>query len=210
MPLLDLSNELLDRILEHCDTQSVKRLRLTNDTLRKVGDRHLLRELPLYYNQESLDRIDALTTTHREMAKGIRSFWFQTDRLENFATQKSWNVEREKQHTEHPVLQEDWVAELARHGLPVPARGPPTIDVAARHSRVARISRDYLGRCYAKYKALYAQQRRLDSSIAVLEKCTALFRVCPQLKGIWITSGGAVRRNTTHKSASFREGKSSN
>ena len=209
MPLLALSNELLDKVLENCDLKSVKSARLTNGRLRKIGNRHLLRELPLYYNQESLDRLDALTTTHQDMAKGIQALWLQTDQLELYS-KATWGVERKKQYDEHSIVREDWAAELKSHGQP--SRNSttgriPAIDPNSLRSKHAEVSSKYLDRGYRKYTALYEDQRRLDQANAFRKKCEALFRVCSQLSMVWITSGGAVRRCTTHQSASFRQGK---
>ena len=209
MPLLALSNELLDKVFEHCDLKSVKCGRLTNGRLREVGNRHLLRELPLYYNQESLDRLDALATTHQDMAKGIQAVWIQIDRLK-WMDRETWEVERKEQYDEHSILQDDWAAELKSHRQPAknPRTGKiPTIDPNSRRSKHAEISSHYLERGYREYNALYTDQRRLDQAGFIREKCAALFRVCPQLSSIWITSGGTVRRCTTQQSASFRQGK---
>lgn len=202
MSLLGLSNELLDRIFSFCEKDSIKCSRLANRRLRNAANRHLIQELRLYYNQESLDILDSLATTHSDMAKGITAFWLQTDRLQE-RTRDSWETERLEQFERHSILSEGWDHELESHGFMEGVSGRPETPSS---NYEARISINYLDRGYSQYRELYSQQCALDRSDALREKCTAFFRVAPKLSGIWVTSGGSVRDNTTHYSAAFRKG----
>lgn len=208
MSLLALSTELLDRIFEHCDPDSIKCSRLANGRLREVANRHLIRELRVYYNRESLDLLTTLATTHQDIAKGIQAIWLQTDRLPYFATYDAWDAERKGQYVNEnhaSVLDEEWRHELQAHSMRTTNdnRKP---DVEAR-STTAKVAKDYLDRSYEQYTDLYFQQCELDSSSSLYESSKAFFRTCPKLSSIWITSGGAVRANSTHKNETFRKGR---
>lgn len=214
--LLEFSTEVLDLILEFCDMRSIQCCRLANGLLRGVADRHLLRGLPLYYNQESLDRIDSLLTTHRHMTTGIRALWLQADRLEELPTFQAWDAHRQKQSKEEfATLSKDWAFSLTRDwatkfenysfdkDTPLPAL---EVDPLGHWTDQFTV-KYYLMRSYRRYVELYAEQLQLDRSDALREKSAALFRVCPYLTTVWITSGDYIRPTSTHRSATFRKGK---
>lgn len=222
MSLLGLSNELLDRIFENCDTVSVKSLRLSNRRLRNLGNRHLIRELRLYYNYESINLLDTLATTHQDIAKGIRAIWIQSDELTKFSSYASWNIQRERQYGDEghmypsrmlpceikrisAILNEDWFREAQQFNIDIVEVPRPEVGMS---DRVGKIAKEYLHRRYACYTRLYAEQSTLDSSDTLREKFAALFRVCPKLRKVWITSDGVVRMSTTYRSTSFRKGSS--
>lgn len=215
--LLKLSNELLDQVFEDCDIKSIKCCRLAHRTLREAADRHLLRELPLYYNQNSLDRLDYLGTSHQHVAKGIKGVWLQLDRLGRLPTFESWKERCTKQSGDRfailskdwkSLLDQDWDSELQKHRL-YKHSTLATSGLLPPDEWVRRVSSTlYLWRCYCRYTELYNHQSKLDRSIAWREKSAALFRACPYLKSVWITAGDIVRPTSTHLSATFRQGKS--
>ncbi|SMQ48443.1 unnamed protein product [Zymoseptoria tritici ST99CH_3D7] len=216
MSLLGLSNEVIDLILESCDKSSIKAIRLVDKRLHKLGNRHLIQELQLHYNRESLDILYALSTSKQDIAKGIQAIWLQIDRLEEFKTFDRWDEKRQREYDEHDFLLEDWKDYLRAHDVAVNSRIAmpairrdrlvPAPGTVRKRDILPQLAKDYLYLCYAKYCQLVEQQRELDRSHELRERLAAFFRVPSKLSGIWITFGGGVRKCSTFRSATFREG----
>ncbi|CZT24405.1 uncharacterized protein RCC_10130 [Ramularia collo-cygni] len=218
MSLQDLSNELLTRIFDSCDTKSIQNFRLaSNQRLCKVANRHLIRELSIYYNYESLQLLETLaatTSTHQEeeFAKGIRAIWLQANRFHRLLSYQEWNIKRREMEREEGdaalsdmSMTTDSPAKMLEGGGES-SRIIGESEVESSSSQADRIDQEQLDREYAYYSELYTQQCALDSSDTLRQKSAALFKVCPKLKSVWVTSGDAVRRNTTERSAAFRRG----
>lgn len=74
-----LPDEIVGLICRFCDTAEIKSLRLSCRTLLKVANEHLLSEVVLFMNRESLEACEGIAS-HPVFSKTAKSLWIQADR----------------------------------------------------------------------------------------------------------------------------------
>jgi hypothetical protein len=212
MSLDSLPDELIGIICSFCDTPEIKTLRLTCRALRKVANEHLLTEIVLFMNRDSLGTCKSIAA-HPVISKTARKIWIQADRPKE-ATFDDWNKDRK-----HRTLMQ-YVREAADFVYPSDGAHPGRTkeqEVAQMDAKVKEIeareepkkpvlSEKQLEHHYTEACRLMREAEAILHNGCLFSRLKKLLARCPRIEAIDLTQANHIRICSSKNNKAFQKG----
>lgn len=212
MSLDALPDELIGLICDFCNVQEIKSLRSTCRTTLKAANEHLLTEVVLFMNRESLEACKGIAA-HSIFSKAALSLWIQADR--------PWELTFDDWHREY-----NWRAALS-YAIEESNRVYGTnedLSEATGEERSAKtdyliqqlelrqkpiksgLSDKQLGYHYTEACRLASEAEDMVRDETLSTSLQEILSNCPKIETVYLTLGNGIRACTAEKNKAFQKG----
>lgn len=202
MSLQRLPDELIESICLLCDISEIKNLRLTSRALCKIANDHLLSEVVVFMNHDSL-KICRRIADHPVFSHKVKSLWIQADRPEK-PTAYEWDENRKLVYGEGPIGTLTYQQQRAIISTSITEIYGG--EEQREHPTFSEKQYLYFSNHYKWARRLWREAEAMLKDQSFYSSIRALFTYCPNIKAVDLTMQSAIRENTTKNSEGFRRG----